>query len=150
MRETPIESGIECVTGTELHFRVRNSDGLSRFHDDDFRLWHVRILLLTTLNHDRSQVPRVERRIAETSHKEWDAADVVKVSVRDDNGANALPVLLKVRSIRQRVVGTRRILFFFEVETRVHYDNVAIYINSDHIAADLFNAAQWNDAHDIF
>src|SRR3989338_2524451 len=51
---------------------------------------------------------------------------------------------------RYEVVGTRRILFFFEVETRVHYDNVAIYINSDHIAADLFNAAQWNDAHDIF
>ncbi|KKW44789.1 MAG: hypothetical protein UY94_C0013G0009 [Parcubacteria group bacterium GW2011_GWA2_56_21] len=75
---------------------------------------------------------------------------MVEVPVRDDRGAHALFVLLEIRGIRERVVGARRVVLFFEMEAHIKHEDVAVHIDRDHIAAYFFDAAEGNDAHDIF
>src|SRR3989344_2768685 len=136
--------------GEELHPCVGDGERLSRLHENYVRFWHIRILFLSALNHNGSQISRVDRRIAEARHKEGDAADMVKMGMRDDDRTNALAIFFKIRCVRERVIGARYVVFFFEMEARVHHDNVAVYVTGNHVATDLFNAAQWDDTHDIF
>jgi hypothetical protein len=66
----------------------------------------------------------------------------------DDNGADFFFAVLKILRVWENVVDARRFRFF-ELETAVNYDNVVFIFDRSHIAADFFDAAEWNNSNTL-
>jgi hypothetical protein len=56
------------------------------------------------LNHDRCEVLGVDRRGAKARQDKGDAADVVEVTVRDDDSFDAIGVFLQVFCVGEDIV----------------------------------------------
>ena len=75
---------------------------------------------------------------------------MVKVGMRYDDRTDTLAIFFKIRGVRERIIGARYVVFFFEMEARVHHDDVAIDVNGNHVATDFFDTAERDDTYNIF
>ena len=105
--------------------------------------------LLAFFYHDRSQKASVERRIADARHDEWNGADMVEVAVGYDDGADLFLSFLDVFCVRQYVVDARRVLVL-ELEADVDDDDIVAAFDHGAVFADLFDAAERDDADRIW
>ncbi len=135
--------------GEELDLGRADSHGRARVDGDDIQLWLVRILLLALLDHHGGEVLRVDRGIAHALHQERDAADVIEVAVRDEDAADAVLVHLEILGVREDVIDARLRVLGHELEADVEDEDVAVGLDGEHVASDLLDAAEGNDAHDV-
>ncbi len=105
----------------------------------------MREFALSLLDHKRGEVAGIQRGIADAFHDERDRADVVEMSVGDDDGAHAVFPFLEIFGVGKDVVDARRI-FFLELEAGVDDDDVIADLDDGHILADLLHSSERNDA----
>ena len=70
------------------------------------------------------------------------------MAVGDNESADFIFTLFKIFGIRQNIINARRVLFL-ELETGVQHDDVIAEFNRRHVLADLFDAAQRNNADTV-
>src|SRR3989338_20749 len=109
----------------------------------------VRKLFLTFFYHERSKISRVHRWISNTGHEIGNAADVVKVAMRDKDRADFMRAFFKVARVRKDKVYARSFLIV-ELQSHVYHHDVASEFNNGHVAADFLNAAKTYDSDAIF
>src|SRR5581483_8612521 len=108
----------------------------------------MRKLGLPFLNHEGGEVSSIKWRIANFVHDVGNAADMIEVTVSNDDGPNFFLSLLQIFGVGQNVINARSI-FLLEFKADINDDNVAINFNNRHVLADFFYSAKRNNP-DIF
>src|SRR3989344_2647871 len=115
------------------------------FADDDRRTGEF---LLTLLDHLPGKLASVDHRIPDAIHDVGDAADVVEVTVRDEEAADPVAILFEITGIRKDVIDARR-LVFLELETGIEDVDVVADFDDRHVAADLLDASERDDTYGV-
>ena len=108
----------------------------------------LREFFLALLYHHARKFARVDGRVADAVDDVGDAADVVEVTVSDEQTADLVAALLEVAGVRQDVIDARG-FSFGEGESAVEDENIVAEFHGRHVASYLFDAAQRNNAHGV-
>src|SRR5699024_6352754 len=106
------------------------------------------VLLQLRLDEREGEPGRDDRDVAALLQQPRDGADVVLMAVRDDQRLDAIPLALHVGEVRQDqvdagLVGAR------EEDAAVHDEQTVLVLEDRHVAADLRDAAEGDDAEAV-
>src|SRR5258706_3163004 len=103
----------------------------------------MRKFSLAFLQHQDSEVSRIDWRISNTGEHEWHAAGVVQVPMSDNEGANLMLAFFEVTGVRNNVVNSRSI-FCRKVHASIDNNYIVSSFNNCHVFADLFYSSERN------
>ena len=135
----------------EFHLELTRLHRLPRLHRNELGGVEKAVLLQLQLNKPRRKACAVDREI-DLLENVGDGADVILVSVGDEETAEAVMVLHQVAHIGNDAVDTVHIVAG-ESHTAVHHDDLAAILIHGHILADLVKTAKRDDfqffCHDL-
>src|SRR3989344_2934561 len=132
----------------ETYCVVAETDDHIFLHFADLHRHSLREFLLALLYHLSGQFTRVDERVPDAIDDVRYAADMIKVSVRDEKPAYLVASLFEVAGVRQNVIDARGFVFL-ELESCVEDEDIVADLDRGHVAADLFDAAQGDDAYRV-
>src|SRR3989344_4502493 len=109
----------------------------------------MREFRLTLSHHQDGKISGVDRRVPDAGENQRHAADVVEVSMSDDERAYFIFTLFEVGRIWDDIVHSRG-SFIGKMHTGVNDDNVFADFYRGHILADFFYTAEWNNPNYSF
>ena len=139
----PIASGIEWQTRKKLDSEAAKTEWRMRLYDIQARVPYQAALSELYGNKAMCQARGIDWDIKLGQH-ERECADVVFVTMRDENGADSGPVFDKVSYVGDAEINARHILFR-EEQPGVDDDDVVIELQRHHVLADFAQAAEGYD-----
>ena len=137
-----IRDGVVDVDG--LHIELSEFEAVPRL--DLVELHAVQDAVLFQFAFDEADGERrAVDRLVDDLQKVREAADVVLVTVRDDDAFDLVFVAFHIREVRDDDVDTEH-LRFRERETAVEDDHIAVVLEQGHVLADLIETAEERDS----
>ena len=108
--------------------------------------WADAVLLELGLHEGESQLGADQWDVIAQTQQIGNTTDVVLMTVREDQGDDIVEAVLNVAEVGQNEVDPRLVLFW-EQDTAVDDEQLAVDLEDGHVAADLAEAPQGHDAH---
>jgi hypothetical protein len=105
----------------------------------------VREFFLTLLNNESCQFARVYGWIADPLKDVRKSADMVEVTMRNDDGADAVFPFFEIFRVRENEIDARS-CFVMEHKPAVDNDNVLANLNREHVATNFLDSTKYDDA----